>query len=145
MMQEAILVQLQARQLQCHPAALVDLLQKRSPCELYARGSNVTSLGRAGPSVGLSYPVFTAEPQSLWQKVLPTGRTLSRTPSTLLLEPGKPATGIYLRAAVLPGVAEHVREAGEDMTNGRTLLGRFCREHCSYRDPGPGPGTFRSA
>ena len=88
---------------------------------------------RAGPpAAGLPHQgaVFTAEPQSLWQKVLPTGRTLGRTSSTLLTEPGKPAIGIALRPAILPGVAEHVREAGEDMTNGRTLLGRFCREHC---------------
>ena len=38
--------------------------------------------------------VFTAETQSLWQKVLPTGRTLGRTPSTLLLKPGKLAIDI---------------------------------------------------
>ena len=73
--------------------------------------------------------VFTAEPQSLWQKVLPTGRTLGRTSSTVLLAPRKLAVGIFSRAAVLRGVAEHVREAGEAMTNGRTLLGRFRREH----------------
>ena len=77
--------------------------------------------------------MFAAEPESLWQKVLPTGRALGRTPSTLLLEPGKPAIGIFLRAAVLSGVAEHVREAGEDMTNGRTSLGRFCGVHCTLR------------
>ena len=74
-------------------------------------------------------PVFTAEPQSPWQKILPPGTTLGRTPSTLLLEPGKPGIGFILQAAVLPGVAEHAGEAGEDMTNGRTLMGRFCREH----------------
>ena len=32
----------------------------------------------------------------------------------------------------LLGVAKHVVEASEDMTNGRTLLGRFCREYCRY-------------
>ena len=74
--------------------------------------------------------VLTAEPQSPWQKVLPPGRTLGRTPSTLLLELGKSGICISLQAAVVPGVAEHAREAGEDMTDGRTLLGRFCREHC---------------
>ena len=65
--------------------------------------------------------VFIAEPQSPWQKVLPPVRTLGRTPSTLLLEPGKPGIGFFLQAASLLAVAEHVREASEDMTNGRTL------------------------
>ena len=51
-----------------------------------------------------------AEPQSLWQKVLPTGRIVGRTPSALLLEPGKPASGISLQAAVLLGVSEHVEK-----------------------------------
>ena len=52
--------------------------------------------------------------------LLPCGRTLGRTPSTLSLDPGKPAIGFFSRAAILPEVAEHVREAREDMTNGRT-------------------------
>ncbi len=52
--------------------------------------------------------------------LLPCGRTLGRTPSTSSLEPGKPAIGFFSQAAVLPEVAEHVREAREDMTNGRT-------------------------
>ena len=80
-------------------------------------------------SQGDAWPVSTAEPQSLWQKVLPAGRTLGRTPSTLSLEPEKLAIGISLQGALSPGVAEHVGEAGEYMTNGRTLLGMFCREH----------------
>ena len=41
--------------------------------------------------------------RAFWQKVLPPGRTLGRTPSTLLLEPGRPAMGIFSGAAVLPG------------------------------------------
>ena len=93
--------------------------------------STLRYLGSPRHTPGAQQAVFTAEPQSLRQKVLPTGRT----PSSLLLEPGKPATGVFLRAAVLPGAAEHVREAGEDMTNGRTLLGRFCREHCQQGSP----------
>ena len=40
-----------------------------------------------------------------------------------LLEPGRPAIGFFLRAEVLPEAAEHVREASENVTSRRTLLG----------------------
>ena len=52
-----------------------------------------------------------------------------RLPFCYLSWKSRPAIGIFPRAAVLMGVAEHLREAGEDMTNGRTLLERFYREH----------------
>jgi len=65
--------------------------------------------------------------RALCQHVLPAGRTSGRTPSTLLLEPGKAAISRIQRAEVLPEAAEYVREAGEDMTNGRTLPRWFCR------------------
>ena len=68
--------------------------------------------------------------RALCQNVQPAGRTSGKTASTLPLGPGKAVIGGFQRAEVLPEVAEHVREASEDMTNGRTSLRWFCRAHC---------------